>query len=656
MDGTIGRLHCKYRIVGGSTLAAVQARLDDMLSSAVAGVTDHSLDSALGGEPTVYVLRCVRIKALVHTHGSVATRPAAEHLGRQFACAIVKAVALGNPENCITFRNQAEYVACFLRDLFRGSAHQNWIYHPFRRFGLLSPSQAAAEVLSGNSVCLPGILAALKSFGALDEVLQALSPTALEALWRQYLCAFNSTGSLLPLFTTAIEIADHLSLWTNSRPDRQQLFRRWSATHDPVADWGSRSDITAIVVSILRWFQECGLTAAVASMNELPSDMDWLDAEMLKEPLGSGRTTPASVSPVKKSESPFPLTTARQPRVTPRQIQLTEHLAPLIPQFLASRDALDSMHARLRLYAFLVAAHPEWGEVDFTAPLLERILSAAAALARSSTPGQAYRFLLQGDAASALRTLSGASPREVAALQFAAGMGQAEVDFVAKLALPERFVDVERPDEIECQHAGLFLLLRGVVNLRLAAACHDADYPPLPALLAALALRYAGENSITSDSALALFSGWEGTFDMLRSIWGPLTPEDHQRFHSALVRIMRSQRILDPEVPLPLAEFEALPSGCLDLPDTDSAMILTSCLLLRGWAHPLRAFSNSTVAFLVQHFVRRPGSVSRCGRGLIVHLQPSPFDIVLEMAGYFQDVPHLPGLIHTCVSFHRGRV
>jgi hypothetical protein len=143
---------------------------------------------------------------------------------------------------------------------------------------------------------------------------------------------------------------------------------------------------------------------------------------------------------------------------------------------------------------------------------------------------------------------------------------------------------------------------------------------------------------------------------MLRSIWSPVTLADHQRFHSALVRIMRSQRILDPEVPLPLAEFETLPSGCLDIPDIDSAMTLTSCLLLRGWAHPLRGFSNSTVGFLVQHFVRRAGSVARCGNRLIVHLQPSPFDIALEMAGYFQDVPHLPGLIHTSVSFDRGRV
>src|ERR1700751_5661020 len=120
MDASIRRLHCRYRVVDGST-AALQARLDHMLPSEIASAVDQSLDSALRGDPTVYVLRQVCVKAVIHNQGGVPTRAAVEHLGRRFATAILKTIACSDPENLITFRDRAEYVACFLRDLFQGS-------------------------------------------------------------------------------------------------------------------------------------------------------------------------------------------------------------------------------------------------------------------------------------------------------------------------------------------------------------------------------------------------------------------------------------------------------------------------------------------------------------------------------------------------------
>src|SRR5262249_17491452 len=159
-----------------------------------------------------------------------------------------------------------------------------------------------------------------------------------------------------PLFTAALEIVDRLAIWSTTRPERDQLFQRWMAGNGPVADWGSRSALTAVVIGALRWMRERGLILPVASstvpVREALSGMDWLDTGALQEALGhpllsapeEAVSSEAAAIPVhlgrEALSQPFGRHAAR--RATPRQIALFEHLAPLLDELRVALDSLSS--------------------------------------------------------------------------------------------------------------------------------------------------------------------------------------------------------------------------------------------------------------------------------------------------------------------------
>jgi hypothetical protein len=667
MDGYIGRLHSHYRVVGDCSPGAMQRRLDGLIRSETVAALERNLDRALAGDPRVYVLRRVRVAATVHGGVKFSENRASEYLGRNFAASILAAIASGDPENCIIFPNRAEYLASFLRDLLRDSARDNWVYGALLRFNRLSLAEAARCILLENSECLPGILVALQRFRCLDKVLRLLPSQALEILWRENLCALRSSDSLLPLFTVACEISDRLGIWSSTPAGRHELFQHWAATHCPVPDWGSRTAITAIVVSVLRWFQESGLALVGALSSPVVSQsltgIDWLETEALVEAL-AGRQV--SRLPETRPEDapgflPQPPVAFTRRRATPRQTALLEHILPLLAQFRAVPDSLVSPETRIRLYTLLVAAHPEWTDVEIVAPVIERILLAAAALNESLARAEAYRCLLRGDVTAALRTWPGAvTAQAAAALQLASDIGRPAMDVIAKLAVLEQAPSLELADEIRSECAGIFLLLRAVVSLRLSAACYNAGQVPVAPLLAALTLRWSGDNAIrgdrSMDPAVALFSGWEGTLVELRSFWSKIAPTDLQCVHSALLQIMQSQRIPNHDEHAAASDLDSLSAGALDLPEIDITTALIGCALLRGWARWLRGFSSSSVPFLLKNFIRRPGVVTLRGESLIVRLDPSPLDIALEMPGYFDEIQRTPGLALPAVRFHRSRV
>jgi hypothetical protein len=74
--------------------------------------------------------------------------------------------------------------------------------------------------------------------------------------------------------------------------------------------------------------------------------------------------------------------------------------------------------------------------------------------------------------------------------------------------------------------------------------------------------------------------------------------------------------------------------GRLGIADHDLVVELAAATLLRLWARWLPGFSEASVPYLLEQFVRRPGSVRLDGDGLLVELEPRPLDVVLELAGY----------------------
>ena len=99
------------------------------------------------------------------------------------------------------------------------------------------------------------------------------------------------------------------------------------------------------------------------------------------------------------------------------------------------------------------------------------------------------------------------------------------------------------------------------------------------------------------------------------------------------------------------AAFEALASGQLGLPAIDLAVTLTAGVLLRPWARWLRNFGESSVPYLLDQFIRRPGSIWITSTEIVVTLDRRPLDIVLEMAGYLGEIDRVPWLGNRRVRF-----
>jgi hypothetical protein len=88
--------------------------------------------------------------------------------------------------------------------------------------------------------------------------------------------------------------------------------------------------------------------------------------------------------------------------------------------------------------------------------------------------------------------------------------------------------------------------------------------------------------------------------------------------------------------------------------DPDLTLSLMAIALLRAWARWLRRFSGSSVPYLLDNFIRRPGRLLYEDDSVVVELAPRPLDIVLEMAGYFADLEDVPWLNVRRLRFRRA--
>lgn len=100
--------------------------------------------------------------------------------------------------------------------------------------------------------------------------------------------------------------------------------------------------------------------------------------------------------------------------------------------------------------------------------------------------------------------------------------------------------------------------------------------------------------------------------------------------------------------------LHALGSGRVGVPDADLTLDLTAAALLRLWAVWLKKLTGSSVPYLLENAVRRPGRVVRRGDKLEVWLEPAPLDVVLEMSGYLAELESVPWLGRR-VTFRLGR-
>jgi hypothetical protein len=600
MDGQIGHLHQRYRLVGGrEACPGAAARLDSMARGPLAAALGEALDRALAGDPTVYVLRRVHADVALNLGSVPSDAQVADRLARHMARATVHQLAYGpdDDRDLVRFADQAEYVARFVADLLRGRAQRCWFYFPFLRAAGDPPAQTVLRALMDNRDHLPAILGHLHELGSVGALLSALDGAALETVWSEGLGAEGraAPASIRPLFAAALSLLEQLGVWQGLAQEDESLFEAYLATGPLAADWQDRRQLAAVVIDAVRFLVDrraLVLEAATLAprLEQALAGLDWLDTAWLGESLLAPKAEQSRPPP----DLP-PRPTGLEP--TPRQREL---LAGLRAALATCRAALD--HAQpacrsnaLRLYAALVSREPRWAGEPLSTAIIDQLLSAWGWLASSSAPAETLDHLRRRDFARVLHSLPrGAQEGAGRTFRGLVALGEPGLELVAdlmnvgpratgdaskagRLGAPvaarqagdasiavrtgtpgaaRQIGDVGWAQSIETGCAGVFLLLRAMLDVRLpwlvreSSLVGDGKLAALPAMLLALGLRWAGEAGLAGgqiDAGLGVLAGLDQppAIGAVIDVWSHAGPDQLAAFQAGLLRILAGQRLVD---------------------------------------------------------------------------------------------------------------
>jgi hypothetical protein len=604
MDARIGHLRNRFRVVGAGARAAATARLERVVRDQLAAGFGDALAPTFEGDEAVYVLRRVRA-GVVLTAGDGATDAGlARAWGERMAGAVVRAVARdeGDGANLVRFEDQADYVSHFIAAVLGGEAWGRWYFGAFAPLRTLTSRDVLRAVLFEHRAHVPAILGRLQSRGQLDALLDALDAETRRALWRERDerdATAVDAEALRPVFAAALQLADDLALWDGR--EGEALLSAYAVSRPHAPDWRDARSLAASLLNALSFLNGRGLLRRGVAGEEFRArldaalaGLDWLDAAWLKE----------EVARLFGGAAALPVRAARA-GPTPRQRELLRTLAGL-----AGEGALRLEHAgdlwadALRVWALIAAHAPAWADDAAARAVIQHLLEVARLLRGSSSADELLLRLRRGDAAGALSLLSGEERAGASeACRVVAELGAPALEVAAALAGVEEKARAGAWVESSC--AGLALLLRAALEVRLHALAAEAGYPPgdtgqfstedgrerftaetqsaqrerggveltsssappprpprlcgeshFASLLLALGLRLGGEETISPDGlideGLCMLAGLravEGdeprpTREMLSEAWGAAGTEDHARFQSALLGAAAGQRLL----------------------------------------------------------------------------------------------------------------
>lgn len=192
--------------------------------------------------------------------------------------------------------------------------------------------------------------------------------------------------------------------------------------------------------------------------------------------------------------------------------------------------------------------------------------------------------------------------------------------------------------------AGVLLLLRAVADLRLPAVLTRAGLPEvLPATLLAVAMRLTGAE--VNDPAVRAFAGQPDDPEAELELWRRADADRCAAVGRELDAALRGQRITD------LGEVGVLVEGHLGVDHVDDLLGSVALAVLRAWSRWLGRFSESSVPYLLTHFIRRQGRLRWREDELLVELDARPLDVIVRQAGYDQPIDSVPWLRNRRVRY-----
>ncbi|NUT50350.1 MAG: hypothetical protein HOV94_24040 [Saccharothrix sp.] len=610
MIGHIGQLTCEY--VTADEQAA--AELDRLAATSLADELEAALDAVLDADETVYVVGEVVADCRVDLH---APDPAGQW-ARSLAEA-VDAVIAGAGSGVVSFPDEAAYLARYLAESLRGRAAGSWCFRPLTRFHDARPAEVLLALAREGRAA--GVLAALQRDGLLPEILSSMTAAELAVLAR---CEPGVDPASDPLVAAAVRVADCCGLWTNG-PMPVAVAARW--LRPSRADWSDPVSLTGTVVDLLRQLADAGVIARDGEPPppRLRTELDWLDLPRLTWWLT-------------ERESPEPgLVDGRTHWADLVRALVTSGTQPARP--LASSTARETPEQEVRRVVLrLVARGPG------SAALRQQLAAVgpgprAAVLLRAAVAADQPQWMadhaMESVVADAVAGVVAAWERHVAS----AGIDEVVHVLTGPAAVPG-------PTPMTSPVAGVLLLLRAVVDLRLPAVLHRAGCgDALPATLLAVAIRLTG--AVPEDPAALLFAGLPASGSAsAMDVWRQASARQCQAVRTELEHAVAAHGVELADVPA----FD----GALGHPVADGTLDLVAFAVLRAWSRWLGRFATARVEYLVAHFLRRWGAMEVTEDEVAVELAEAPLDVVLELAGYLSPVTTVPWLGGRTATFRLG--
>lgn len=672
MEPRIGHWHCRYRLVGSQTDAALAVeRLERAVRPRVLDAYGRALARALENDPAVYVLRRVNVRLVLGGVNAETEATLAQKWGDRLGASVMRGIAAHGEDggNLVKFENEADYVAHFILDLLDDLAWQRWYYGPYSGLRGRGKADAVLSLLLERRETLPDIFRHLSRLGCLARVLALLDRPAAAALWTESIKpaagGAPAAGEFLILVRSAIRLLDRLGLWAAAPPAESELLEEYAAERPLRPDWTDRRALAAAVLNVVRYAARRALLRAPGpelaqnlsrAREDIFSELDWLDTEWLEAALpatlAAGRAPSAPALPPQRPVGPTPL-----------QRKLLERIRDLLRGKAVALDPreLDSPVNATRLYAALAAAEPELAGRPAAASLIESLLLCARWLGRTPDPGAALAAIRAGSASAALEQTS----REARdAIQTALSLGAAAAAVLEELVGAEDAGpggEFEAAMPTEC--AGLFLLIPALLDARVPQLAASAGAGPLPSVLLALGIQWAGASALSegrTDPGLALWCGLAPRGHAAADLLAALDEAGSRRLLAGVKKLFEDRRALDAS--LPPVESPPAADGLADLAAAwppgaaaHEALALVAEYALRLWAQWLPGISGSSPPYLLRNLIRRGGELSVRDDSIEVGLRPAPLDVVLEMSTYMKGLREVPWLEDRKVVFRVDR-
>ncbi|MBN8636216.1 MAG: hypothetical protein J0M07_12890 [Anaerolineae bacterium] len=697
----LAQVRVRARIAGDDAQRnRLEAHLRRLVCNDLPAAWEYRLERALGGDTdTVYILRALTVSHALQLNTDRLDVQIADEWGINLTRGVVGRIARGEDDDLKVFPNMAAFVAHFLDLLLLGRAWRVWYCYPFAHLRGLDIPTAAHRLLMEQRESLPRILVALKEFGALDALLAQLSPDHIRDLLRHGLDAADAgrPAALRVLFEQMVALVDTLDLWAHGKPDVEARVAVFLAQSEAfVLDWRDPRSLCVILQAAFTFLLAQGDLLRATDLTSLPARLDnalsalsYLDTAPLKAAILAAfahRNGPP-VDGFWIAAVPIP----------ERQRALIDDLVAVLR---AHPFTSADWSARLLLYTALISRTPHWMNDPLVPEVIERVLQLRTLLQRGAISRPLLVQVLNGHLSVTLATISETPVTQ--ALQFIATLGDRAQPVIEVLNATDQAPHMPPMNSISTQCAGIFLLLRPLLDLRLQGLAARCPFLPedvrWSALLLQLGLRCAGKAAqefAELDPGLLMFVGLDPTIEHSPSPtahWTHASVPDLYTFWAEVTRILAGQHMLSEEPPRwcrvalygndeygsllvgedPVSRvlvdarfadqvtdelwaddaaaqviqntFRELATGDTSEPQVDLLLRLCTAALLRVWSRWLRQFQATTIPYLLDNFIRRVGRMIITEDDLTIELDARPLDVVLELAGYLGDLDRVTWL------------